>query len=422
MKNNKGFKKFLIVWLGQLISSIGSGLTAFALGIYIFNRTHSAANYSFIVLAAFLPSFLLKPIGGTLADRFDRRLMMIIGDFGSAIGLVFILFMMYSGNGNLWVLYTGAALSSVFVALQNPAYKASITDLLSEEEFAKASGLMQLAESSKFLASPIIAGFLLTIWDIKNILVIDILTFVIAAGAVLIVKKQSENVKEEKISSGFITEFKEGFRYTFSNKALFILLLIVSLITLYVGLMQGLFAPMLLALTGPEKVGVMQTVMASGMLVSSFAISIFSKSQKQLKILFVSLAVAGIFFALIGTSTNIYFIVASGFLFFLFLPFIHTALDVLIRKNVNNEIQGRVWSIVSIISQIGMVIAFSTGGLAADYIFNPLLKQGGALSNSLGLIIGTGEGRGIAFMFICAGVFMTATAFLIKTSKELRKL
>jgi len=107
LSENNLSKNFIIVWIGQLISSIGSGLSAFALGIYVFQKTHTATSYSLIVLFAFLPSFLLRPIGGTLSDRIDRRLLMIIGDLGSAIGLVFILIMMYAGAEDLWIIYLG---------------------------------------------------------------------------------------------------------------------------------------------------------------------------------------------------------------------------------------------------------------------------------------------------------------------------
>lgn len=92
-----------------------------------------------------LPMILLSPVGGVLADRFDRRLMMLLGDGGSALGLIYILIVMFSGEAQLWQLCVGVTISSIFASLTDPAYKATITDLLPEEQFAKASGLVQLA-------------------------------------------------------------------------------------------------------------------------------------------------------------------------------------------------------------------------------------------------------------------------------------
>lgn len=420
-KNNLS-GRFLVIWAGQLISSIGSGLTAFSLGVYSFEKTRSAIAYSLIILFAFLPSYLLKPVGGTLSDRLDRRILIIIGDLGSVIGLTFILLMFLTGNHEMWVIYTGVAISSIFVALQNPAYKASVTDLLGEEGYSKASGLMQLSESSRFLISPIIAGFLLHFISIEKILMIDIITFLIAVFAVFMVKKK---INKEKIISPpkhFLYDFISGFKYTFSHRGLVWLLFITSIITFAVGFLQSLIGPMILAFSDSKTLGIVQTISATGMLVSSLFIGVFSKTKMQVPILFSSLAFAGLFYALFGTSTNIIFIIVSGFMFFSALPFVNTSLEVLIRKNVENKIQGRVWSIVSLISQFGLIIAFSSAGIMADKLFNPLLQKNGLLTSTVGKIIGTGTGRGIGFMFFLSGVLVIIMAVIIWKNKTIRML
>jgi MFS transporter, DHA3 family, macrolide efflux protein len=419
--DSKSLTRFLIVWSGQLISSIGSGMTAFALGIYVFQKTNSATTYSLIILAAFLPSFILKPFGGVMADRIDRKLLMIAGDLGSALGLVFILFMFYTGNSELWVIYTGVIFSSGFVALQNPAYKASATDLLSEDDFAKASGLMQLAESSKFLVSPVIAGILLIYINIQSVLIIDIMTFLIAVIAVFWIRKGTGRLSNQD-DNHFFSELKNGFLYIYSQKGIFRLLIITSVITFLIGFLQALVGPMMLVFADPETLGFTQSISATGMIVSSFWIGIFSKSIQQIKILSISLTFAGIFYALFGVSTNVYFIIASGFLFFMMLPFINTSLDVLIRKNTDNSMQGRVWSNVSIISQSGYLIAYSIAGTLADRLFNPLLLTDGYLASTIGNIIGTGPGRGIGFMFILSGILVSVVGLFIPLLKNIRKL
>src|SRR6056297_2341948 len=96
------YPKFLFIWFGQFISIIGTGLTIFALGIYVYQLTGTASSYVFILMCAFLPPILLKPYGGILADRHDRRIMMVLGDLGSTLGLLFIFFMMLKGNIELW--------------------------------------------------------------------------------------------------------------------------------------------------------------------------------------------------------------------------------------------------------------------------------------------------------------------------------
>lgn len=179
IKPGKSFKKFLLLWSGQLVSTIGNGLTSFGLGIYVFQQTGKASAMALVTLLAFMPSLFLSAFAGVLADRYDRRLLMILGDSLSAIGLVFILVCLLRGEAQLWQICVGVAMSSVFSSLLDPAYKATVTDLLTEEQYTQASGLVQLAGSAKFLISPILAGFLLTIADIKLLLVIDICTFLL---------------------------------------------------------------------------------------------------------------------------------------------------------------------------------------------------------------------------------------------------
>lgn len=347
---------------------------------------------------------------------------MIIGDLGSALGLAFILLMFRTGNHDLWIIYLGVAVSSAFTALQNPAYKSSVTDMTDKSVYSRASGLMQLAESSRFLISPVLAGYLLRYFDIESILMIDIGTFLIAVAAVYGVKKKIANSRTEGREEKFFSGLADGFRYTFSQKKLVWLLSLTSIITFAVGFLQALMGPMILSFTDARMLGLVQSVSATGMIVSSLLIGIFSKTRKQVRLLTISLGIAGFFYALFGTSTSILFIITAGFIFFTMLPFINTSLDVLIRTNVDNRMQGRVWSIVSLVSQFGMIISFATAGFLADKVFNPLLLPGGALASTVGRITGTGEGRGIGLMFVLAGILIIATASAIIKNQAVKSL
>ncbi|WP_410514024.1 MFS transporter [Paenibacillus sp. BR2-3] len=420
--NNKSFKKFLIVWIGQMISSIGVGLTAFSLGVYAFEKTHTATSAALITLFSFLPSILLRPVGGVLADRYDRRVMMILGDLGSALGLVFILFVMLTGDVQLWQIYIGVTISSIFAALQSPAYKASATDLLTEEQFSKGSGLVQLAESAKFLFSPIIAGFLLSITKIENILIIDISTFAVAILAVLFVKKNLQTVSKESENQNFLTDLKEGWNAISSSKGILLLVTIISIVTFYLGFLQTLIGPMILSFSDARTLGTFQSVSAVGMIISSLVIGIFSVSKKYSRMLVLGMVFAGLSFSLLGLTTNLYFIIGAGFLFLSALPFINTSADVLVRQNISNEKQGRVWGIIGILSQLGFVVAYSVAGFLADHVFNPLLNEGGLLAPTIGEIIGTGPGRGIGLLFIIAGVLVMILAGITSRIKSIKNL
>ena len=158
------------------------------------------------------------------------------------------------------------------------------------------------------------------------------------------------------------------------------------------------------------------------MIGGSLFIGVFGGKQKHVITLAISLFLSGLFFAGIGFSTRIIFVTAAGFLFFATLPFINTAIEVLIRKNIDNRQQGRVWSIISMITYLGSIIAFAVAGFLADHIFNPLLAADGLLAENVGRVIGVGPGRGIAFMFIISGVMISVIALLIWRNTTIKSL
>ncbi|WP_440945429.1 MFS transporter [Methanosarcina sp. T3] len=416
------YSKFLFIWFGQFISIIGSGLTTFSLGIYVYQQTGTASSYVFILMCAFLPPFLLKPYGGILADRHDRRLMMVFGDSGSTLGLLFIFAMMLKGNIELWQIYLGIAISSVFSAFQEPAYKALITDLLPENQYAKASGLMQLASSAQYLISPFLAGIILTIMDIKFVFLIDVTTFLIASSIVIWIGKILGRTQITKQEQNNMADLREGIREFSKNRGIVNLVITTTLILFFVGLLQSLFIPMMLNLTTVKAVGTIQSICASGILVGSLFIGVFGSKNKYVKTLSISLFVSGIFFANLGLSTNVIFITVAGFMFFATLPFINTSIEVLIRKNIENSKQGRIWSIISMVTYLGSIIAFAVAGFLADKIFNPLLESDGLLVGTAGLIVGSGESRGIALMFIISGIMISVVALLIRKNRKIKQL
>lgn len=171
------------------MSSIGGGLTSFGLGVYVFWQTGSAASMAFVTLLAFLPTLLLSVPAGVLADRYDRRMLMMLGDGCSAVGIVYILFCMLSGGASLSEICIGVTISSVFSSLLEPSYRATVTDLLDAEEYSRASGMVSLAGSARYLISPVLAGALLTVSDIRLLLILDICTFFLTVICTGVVRK-----------------------------------------------------------------------------------------------------------------------------------------------------------------------------------------------------------------------------------------
>ncbi len=422
VKKDARFKKFIIIWLGELISNIGSGMTAFGLGVYVWQLTHSAVDVAMVEMAALLPMILLAPAAGVLADRFDRRLLMILGDVVSAFGLILMFVLMSIGHIEVWQICLCVGWGSTFAALLDPAYKATITDLLPEDEYAKASGLVSIAASSKFLISPAIAGLVMAFSSIKVILAIDILTFVVTVAAVFAVRKSLAVKAQVKKKMNFFKDLKEGWQIIVESKGVMLLIVLVSVLMFYMGFIQVLSKPMVLSITNEKTTGILQTVVACGMMFSSIIIGSGMLKRNYVNVMVISFIVSGITMAGFGATTSIPIIIIFGFLFFASLPYATTCIDVLIRKSIDNDKQGRAWGLISLLSQVGYIIAYALAGVLADYVFNPALVEGGVLADTVGKIIGTGETRGIGLLLILAGLGLVITALIVSKSKSIREM
>ena len=414
-------KNFYKLWLGELISNIGSGMTAFALSVYIYEKTGSVSYVSLITLLSFMPSIILSPIGGLLADRYDRRLLMIIGDLFSGLGLVYILWSIQAGEKSIVPIFIGITFSSIFTSLLEPSYRATLTDILDEENYAKASGLIQAAGSAKYLISPVIAGMILSVADIRVILLLDILTFITTCLMIFLVRK-SMNSETQNYKKDSFKGLLEGLFIIKENRGVYSLVIIMFFVCFFMGFIQILIRPMILALSNVKTAGMMESLCALGLLIGSLWIGIAGIKKNYSKILTVACFFCGIFMSMTGVNENLAIIGISTFLFFSTLPFMNSCADVLVRVSVPNELQGRVWGLISLITQMGTVAAYIISGIMADYIFEPMFNKNGILVENIGIIIGTGKGRGIGFMLILSGIGMFIMAIVIWKNGEIREV
>lgn len=400
------FGKFLLLWVGELISSVGGGLTSFGLGVYVFGQTGSAASMALVTLLAFLPTLVLSVPAGVLADRYDRRLLMMLGDGCSALGIIYILICMMNGGASLPQICIGVFVSSVFSSLLEPSYRATVSDLLTKEEFSKANGLVSLAGSARYLISPLVAGLLLSISDVKLLLIIDISTFVLTVISTAVVKRGIET-KPGHNEKSFIESLKEGWDVVHARQGIFLLILVSAAMTLLLGVFQILAEPLILSFADSKTLGIGETVCASGMLVSSLILGMRGIKKGYVKVLEISLMFAGFFMIGFGIWENIFMICGFGFLFFAMLPFANNCLDYLVRTNIPDELQGRAWGFIGFLSQMGYVVAYGTGGVLADLAAK---------------LFHTEIGRGAGMVIIISGVCLSVVAVMMARIRSIQDL
>ncbi|MGN0522749.1 MAG: MFS transporter [Eubacterium sp.] len=288
----------------------------------------------------------------------------------------------------------------------DPSYKATVSDLLTEEEYVKASGLVSLAGSARYLISPFLAGLLLVVSDIKLLLVIDIFTFVITVITTAVVRRGMAQKKEIREAS-FAEDLRGGWRAVTSNKGLITLVAMAALMTFCMGAIQILSEPMILDFESSKILGIVETVCASGMLVTSILLGAKGMKKGIVKALCLSLGVAGICMLGFGLRENLIIIGISGFIFFMMIPIANSSLDYLVRTNISNELQGRAWGVIGFISQLGYVISYGLSGIFADNIAK---------------VYGIRVGRGSAAVIMLSGALLTLSAVLLYFFKNVRAL
>ncbi|HSQ16527.1 MAG TPA: MFS transporter [Anaerolineales bacterium] len=417
-------KAFLTIWFGQLISNLGSGLTAFALGVYIYQRTGSVTELSLAVLAASLPGILLSPIAGVVVDRWDRRWVLILSDTGAALSTLAIWLLLGSGKLEIWHIYVANVINASLGAFQSPAYLASITMLVPKQHLGRAAGLGQVSDALSMIATPILAGFLVVAIQLEGVILIDFATFLFAILTLLLVRVPMPKASAEGQAGrgSFWPEAGYGWKYLKVRSGLLGLLILLAFINFALGFHSVLFTPLVLSFADADVLGGILSAGGLGMLAGSLIMSTWGGTRRKIISLLGALFTFGIAISLAGLRADPYLIGAASFVFLLLLPIARGSSQAIWQVKVPPDIQGRVFAIRGLIASIIRPLALVAAGPLADRVFEPLMAENGAWANSLGRITGSGVGRGIGLLFVVMGLFISLATVIGCLSPRIRNV
>jgi DHA3 family macrolide efflux protein-like MFS transporter len=391
-----GMLGFTVVWIGQVISLLGSGMTAFALTIWAWEITGQATALALVGFFSFGPTVVLSPVAGALVDRWNRKLVMMLSDLAAGLMSVVILMLYATNHLEIWHLYVTGAFAGAFQAFQFPAYSAAVTMMLPKTQYARASGMLSLAGSASNVFAPIAGGILLGLIGITGVLSIDIVTFVLAIGALLVVHiPQPETTEAGREGRGSLwQESFYGFRYILDRPSLLGLQLVFLAINLVAVFSGTVLAPRVLAQTGNDEVvlGSVQSAMGVGGVVGGLLLSVWGGPKRR---------VHGV---LLGLGTGPTMWAVGGFFSLFFIPIINGSNQAIWQAKVAPDVQGRVFATRRLIAQISAPVAMLLAGPMADYLFEPGMAVGGPLTDIFGGVVGAGPGAGMALMFVITGI------------------
>lgn len=409
-----GLRTFALVAAGQFVSILGSALTAIALGIWVYQQTRSVTLLGLIILAGSVPGVIVSPLAGSIVDRSDRRLVMILSDCVSCAAELVIGGLILFGRIELWCFYVLAAVASMADAFQEPAYLASVPLLVPKRHLGRASGFVQLSQGIARIVTPALAGVILASAGIGPVLLVDVSTFLVAVVILLCVRfpRPIETEEGRRGRGSWWREAAAGWSYLRARSGLMALLILFSLVNFLVALVNVLYIPLVLSFASTTALGSTLTVGGTGMLAGSVAVMALGIPRQKVRAIMGLLFLGGLVIGLSGVWPSAVWIAANGFVMMAVLPVLQATSQVLWQTKVAADVQGRVFALRRMLAQASLPAAYLAAGPLADKLFEPLLLPGGPLASSVGQWIGVGPGRGIGLMFVLAGAIgcLLATA------------
>lgn len=411
-KRPSGMFAFTIVWVGQAVSLLGTSMTAFALTIWAYELTGKATALALAGFFHITPLLIFSPIAGAIVDRSNRKLMMMISDLGSGIATIGVLILFSTGQLELWHLFAANAITGIFQTFQWPAYSAAITMIVPKKHYARAHAMNELAGNTSGIFAPLLAGALLPFIGLGGILSIDIVTFLVAVGALLIVVIPQPEVTEEGLESrGSIwKESAYGFRYIFKRPSLFGLQTVFMIGNFFAVMAYTLMAPMILARTDSNALifGSVQTAGAVGGVVGGLAMSAWGGTKKKVRGVLTGWAISGLFgMTLIGIGRGLPMWALGSFIGAGTVPLINSSNQAIWQAKVAADLQGRVFATRRMIAWFVTPIATLLAGPLADLVFEPAMSEPSFLSANFSWLVGVGAGAGMALIIVFCGIAMT---------------
>jgi MFS family permease len=402
-----GLFGFSIVWFGQLVSMIGTGMTRFALIIWAYQLTGQATALALVGFFSFAPVVLFSPLAGAIVDRVPRKLVMIASDLAAGLSTVALLILHLTGHLQLWHLFATGFFAGAFESFQFPAYSAAISLMMEKRHYTRANAMLGLAEAASGIIAPMLAGGLLLLIGIRGIFAIDIVTFVVAIAALLVVFiPEPARAEREATRNSLWKDSIFGFRYIFASRSLLGLQLVFFASNLIATFGFTVFAPMILARTANDSLvlGTVQMAFGIGGVVGGAALAAWGGFKRRVHGVLLGMALSSVFGTIVlGLSQSVVVWSIGAFAGMLFLPLINGSNQAIWQAKVPPALQGRVFATRRLIAQISAPIAMLIAGPLADRVFEPLMASESGLSQTLGRVVGNGPGSGMGLMLVIAG-------------------
>ena len=426
MKDKKK-NDYIIFWLSQAVSQLGSSMTSYALIIWSYKQTHSAMSVSIMTFCSYLPYVLISIFAGSFVDKHTKKRILMISDTIAACCSVAVFVLLSFNALQIWHIYIVNAIVGFMNAFQSPATSVVIGIMVPKDKYEQASGMDSFASNLVTFVAPMLAGMILSFSNLRMIIFIDLITFIFATVILAFLVEIKEkliniNIKRDRKLDGFM----EGYAFLKVHKGIFYIMLSMSFINFFSRLTyENILSPMILARTDGNSaiLGFVSGILGVGGILGGLFVSIGKTPKDNLKMIYYS---AGISFLmgdlLMGIGRNIYVWSLAGLAASIPIPFIMAGQKIIMYKTVPKEIQGRIFAVRNAIQYSSIPVGILLGGYLADYVFEPFMESQSIVSMILQKIVGSGSGSGMAVMFLCTGVLGSLSSYICYRNKNIQML
>ncbi|MCM1244522.1 MAG: MFS transporter [Roseburia sp.] len=399
-------KYYLLLWSTQSLSALGSGMTGYALVLWLYLKNGSALETALLSVCSYAPYVIMSIFAGALSDRWDKKHTMLVCDLIAALSTMGAFVLIKTDSLCAWHLYLLNALNGLMNTIQQPAGEVAATLLIPKEHYQKTSGLRSFSQSLNSILTPVFATALFAFGGMDSVIAADLVTFLIAFFTLLVFIKIPHVNASENEPESVLQAARHGLSWLRHNPLILELILFLACINLIASVYDAALPAMILSKTGNNEtiLGIVNTCVGVAALAGSMLVTFMPAPKNRIKAicftLFLSMSTENFLLAF-GKTSLIWCV--GAVLGWLFIPLMNANMDVIFRTSIPLEIQGRVYSCRNTLQFFTIPVGFLMGGILVDKVFEPLMAAYPA-NGMASLFFGTGKGSGAAMLFFAIGI------------------
>ena len=402
--------RFVVVSLSQLLSMTGTRVSAFGLGVWVYLETGSATRFSFILICAVFPGLLALPFAGAVVDRWDRRLVMIISDLIGISGTGLCLLLYATGSLEIWHIYVAAGIGAIANAFQLPAYIAATAQLVPKQYLARISGVVQALVALSQTTGPLLGAALILYVGIGGVLAIDVAT--LCASIAVLAATRFPDALFRKREESVWREVVGGFRYIARRRGFVAMNTYFLGYNLLLGFVIALTPPLVLSFASAGTLSLATMLGGVGGVVGGFVMALWGGFERRATGMIGFCVLTGMGMIVVGLYPAPVYPIIGLVMIGASIALLNGHWQTLIQNKVGMELQGRMITTNRMIANLTEPLGYFIAGWLADAMFEPAMRAGGALSDSIGRFFGTGPGRGMALMIVVLGAVQVLVAVI----------